>query len=888
VADLADGSRLTMRLHYGGRLWMPALDRLLADGRLEYLGRLDEQVKLRGHRIELREIELLLAEHPAVKACAVVVQGDGDLRRLIAYLVPRAGIEIEDGGRDLRAFAKERLPEVMVPSAFVPKDALPLTPNGKVDRLALALLQVEALREEPLIAPRSELEATLAVLFARTLGTEEVGIEDDFFALGGHSLLATQLISRIRDALGLEIPLRALFESPTVAGLSPIVAGLSPAVAGDALRRARPLLPPIRPVPRDREIELSFAQERLWFLDALEGAGGAYHLPIALRLEGRLDVPALERGLRAIVDRHEALRTSFPLSGERPIQRIHPPGGFALEVIDLQSTLDPSAEAERRVAGESMRRFDLANGTPFRPTLLEIDEQTAVLVMVIHHIAADGWSIGVLFRELSSLYEAYSHGGTSPLPPPLVQPVDFAEWEKTSLTEETLAPQLARWRERLEGAPVLADLAPDRPRPTVQRFAGGTHRFALDRPLAAALRARGRELGATPFMTLLAAFAVLIARRGGRADVVIGSPVANRRQSELEDVIGCFMNTLVMRLRPQAGVSFREFLTEAKKVALDAFADQDVPFERLIEALHPARSLGHSPLFQVMFAFQNTPRGRLSLPGLEVRPFERKTVGAKLDLTLFMEEAEGGLRGEWEFNTDLFDRATIERISANFEVLLRGIATDPDRPLECLTLLPETERRALLHVRGRTRPQPKAPASVHEAIEARSIVVEVLDRPKVNLIEYTKPKGRKRAAGEPFQAIREQLRICHNNMGLVDHNPRLFSQVRHWRLEVEDNQSRVEEAHPIRHAEILFPQLFSRYNDQHLGLQSVAEEGMSHQLRHESLASALREIQNCVLLGQGMQRNPGGVGLVLSKGSISLMAQHTDETEEEPRWWFHS
>ncbi|HST60111.1 MAG TPA: condensation domain-containing protein, partial [Longimicrobium sp.] len=558
------------------------------DGAIEYLGRLDFQVKVRGFRIELGEIESVLRAYESVTDCVVVARADAGETRLVAYIVGDAEAEA------LRAHVRRSLPEYMVPAAFVFLDALPLTPNGKLDRKALPAPEL-ASAEDRYVAPRTPVEEVLAGIWAEVLRLERVGVEESFFDLGGHSLLATRVVSRIREVFGVELPLRALFEGPTVAEL---------AVRVEELRRAGlPMLPPVVPVDRTRPLPLSFAQERLWFLDRLEPWSATYNLPVAWRLAGGLDEAALERAVGEIVRRHQALRTVFGEENGSPVQVIAPFGGFTLPVEDLSELGDPDREAAvRQRAGEEARQpFDLAAGPLFRAVLLRLGAEEHVLLLSMHHVVSDGWSMGVLFRELSSLYAAYREGRESPLRELAVQYADYAVWQREQLDGETLDRQLSYWRERLAGAPSLLELPTDHPRPAVQTFQGAHEQVELSGELLERLQALGRSEGATLYMTLLSAFQVLLSKYSGSEDVVVGSPIAGRTRKETEELIGFFVNTLVLRTDLGGDPSFREVLGRVRGATLGAYEHQEVPFEKLVEELQPERSMSHSPLFQVMF-----------------------------------------------------------------------------------------------------------------------------------------------------------------------------------------------------------------------------------------------------------------------------------------------
>jgi len=686
------------------------LGRYRPDGAVEPVGRADQQVKVRGFRVELGEIEAALASHPAIREAAVTArETEGGDHRLAAYWVPSdEGADGPDAAA-LRAHLKALLPEYMVPSAWVQLDRLPLTANGKLDRRALpeAASVVTDAR-----APRTPTEEILAQLWAEVLRTESVGVDDDFFALGGHSLLATRLLARVQNALGVVLPLRAVFEGPTVAELAARV---------EEMRRAGlPALPPVVPVGRDHPLPLSFAQERLWFIDRLEGGSAQYNISNALRLRGALDVDALERSLGEIVRRHESLRTVFREGDGGAVQVIAPYAGFTLPTDDL-STLDPAAreaEVRRRATEDAARPFDLAEDPLFRAALLRVADEEHVLLLCIHHIVTDGWSSGVLLRELSALYAAYRDGDDSPLAEPPVQYADYAVWQREQLQGEVLDRQVGYWKERLAGAPALLELPTDRPRPPVQSHRGARELFDLPRALLDRLQALGRGEGATLYMVLLGALQTLLSKYSGSEDIVVGSPIAGRTRREVEELIGFFANTLVLRTDLSGDPSFRELLGRVREGTLGAYEHQEVPFERLVAELQPERSLGHSPLFQVSFALQNVEGAGGGLAGLRIEGVGGEVETAKFDLALSAVPHDGGIHGVLEYSTDLFDRSTVRRMLGHLARVLEQVAADADVRLSRLALLGEAERASLLALGEGAAPE--LPRATVDALFARA------------------------------------------------------------------------------------------------------------------------------------------------------------------------
>ncbi len=693
----------------GARLYRTGdLGRWRGDGTLEFLGRNDFQVKVRGFRIELGEIEARLGEYRGVQETVVVVREDtlGD-RRLVAYCVGAEALE----GEALRAFLSGRLPEYMLPAAYVWLSALPLTPNGKVDRGALPAPDAGAFADRAFEAPAGETEAALAQIWSEVLGVERVGRRDHFFELGGHSLRAVQVVSRVRQVLEVNVALGELFLHPVLADFARSVRTAS-----------RAELPAIVPGERGDRPALSFAQQRLWFLEQLGSTGRAYHIPTGLRLEGGLDRGALCRALDRIVARHEALRTVFPAVGGMPVQSIAPEeeGRFALVEHDLRG--HPRAEAElcRLTAEEADAPFDLERGPLIRGRLVRLATDDHVLLVTMHHIVSDGWSMGVLTDELSSLYAAFRREEADPLPALPVQYADYAAWQRRWVQEEVLEAQAAYWREALAGAPELLELPTDRVRPARQDHAGASLGVELDEELTAALEALGRRRGTTLFMTLLAGWAAVLGRLSGQEDVVVGTPTANRGRPEIEALIGFFVNTLAVRVDLSGSPTVAELLERVRARALEAQQHQDIPFEQVVELVQPARSLAHSSMFQVLLAWQNAPRGRLELPGLTLSPVERPAaVATKFDLSLNLRESRGRVVGSVTYATALFERATVERHLGYLRRALAGMAADDGLQVDRLPLLSEGERRRVVEEWNATEAEFPRGACLHELFEAQ-------------------------------------------------------------------------------------------------------------------------------------------------------------------------
>ncbi|HSF43457.1 MAG TPA: amino acid adenylation domain-containing protein, partial [Thermoanaerobaculia bacterium] len=663
----------------GERLYRTGdLARWKTDGTIEFLGRRDGQVKIRGVRVEPGEVETALDGHPGVRGAVVVPLPEpaspGALR-LVAFYVPAPGAEPSPA--ELRDFLASRLPAAIVPSLFVPREAFPTTPSGKVDRRALVVEEGSAAASEGYAPPRTQTEELLAGVWSSLLGAGRVGVHDNFFELGGHSLLATQLVSRVREVFRVEIPQRALFEAPTVSELARRIEGASSATLFSVEASG------------DGPFPLSFSQERLWLIDQIEPGNAAYNMGAALRFSGDLRPELLAAVLSEIVRRHATLRTTYGAIDGVPVQTVHEAAPFHLPVIDLAAL--PSREGEaRRLAGEEvLRPFDLARGPVLRASLLRMGPGDHVLAFAMHHIATDGWSTGVLVREVMALY------GGSPLPELPVRYVDYAAWQRRTFTGEVVEEALGYWRERLQGVPVL-ELPTDHPRPAVPAPEGAAEPLAVPAEVSEAISALGRRHGATVFMTLAAAFEILLSRYTHQTDFGLGTPVAGRSRVELEGLIGFFVNTLVLRADLSGDPPFTEILARVREASLGAFAHQEMPFERLVEELNPERSLSHSPLFQVMFVLQNAPASALEIPGLKAVPFATEGVAAKFDLSLAMADAEPGFGGGMEYRTSLFEAATVQRMLVHFGTLLAGIAAAPDRRLSELPLLPEAERHQVL------------------------------------------------------------------------------------------------------------------------------------------------------------------------------------------------
>ncbi|MFD2345911.1 amino acid adenylation domain-containing protein [Sinorhizobium terangae] len=704
----------------GDRLYRTGdLARYLPDGNLEFLGRNDEQVKIRGFRIEPGEIAARLCEHALVADAAVVARQDetGD-KRLVAYVVARTtdGSDEADGAAlaaALRAHLGGLLPDYMVPSAFVRLDVLPLTPNGKLDRKALPVPDDDAYARRGYAAPQGAVETLLAGIWEELLGIERVGRHDNFFELGGHSLLAVRLLARLTQALAVELPLATLFAKPTLADLA-LSVGEVPNGSG-----AQPA-PAIMPVGRDGALPLSYAQQRLWFLSQLDEDSTNYNIPLGWRLRGRLDHAAWRRSLDRLFARHEALRSTF-VAGEDDPQVAILSGDMGLPVVEDDLRGEPDAEVVLSALCEEEARtpFDLARGPLIRGRLIRLADDDHVFLLTQHHIVSDGWSMGVLVRELSSLYRAFAAGRADPLPPLAIQYPDYAAWQRQWLSGERLQVQAQHWRDSLSGAPARLALPTDRPRPERQSFAGASVPVVIDQDLTRGLKRLARQHGTTVFMTVLAAWAAVLSRLSGQDDLVIGVPSANRGRREVEELIGFFVNTLALRLDLSGAPSVAELLARTRRTALAAQEHQDLPFEQVVEIVKPPRALDQTPLFQVMLAWQNNSVGSLELPGLRVEAAGEGLDQVKFDLELSLGECGEEIAGTFDYATALFDEATIERQRGYLLALLRAMVADAGQPVGRIELLSAAERIYLLEELNRTEADYPSQLCIHELFEAQ-------------------------------------------------------------------------------------------------------------------------------------------------------------------------
>ncbi|MCP3468300.1 amino acid adenylation domain-containing protein (plasmid) [Bradyrhizobium sp. CCGUVB23] len=704
----------------GDRLYRTGdLARYLPDGNLEFLGRNDEQVKIRGFRIEPGEIAARLCEHGWVREAVVVAREDrsGD-KHLVGYVVcgPETGSDEADGGAlagALRAHLSAHLPDYMVPAAFVRLAALPLTPNGKLDRQALPPPADAAYARRSYAPPQGEIETALAQIWAELLGVERVGRHDHFFELGGQSLLAVRLLSRLSQALGVELPLRTLFAKP-------VLADLAASVVEELSRSGPQHLPAMVGGSREAPLVLSFAQQRLWFLAQLNQNSTTYHMPLAWRLRGVLDRIAWQRSLDRVLARHEALRSIFVASEGKPRVEILPPdAGLPVIEHDLQGMPDADEALLDLCQEEARTPFALARGPLIRGRLIRLSDEEHVFLLTQHHIVSDGWSLGVLARELNQLYRAFEAGEDDPLPPLAIQYPDYAAWQRQWLSGERLSNQAQYWRNTLSGAPARLALPTDRPRPAQQSFAGASVPVVIDADLTRGLRRLSRQHGTTLFTTVLAAWAAVLSRLSGQDDIVIGVPSANRGRREIEELIGFFVNTLAVRLDLSGEPSVAELLARTRRTVLAVQEYQDLPFEQVVEIVQPPRHLDHTPLFQVMLAWENNAGGSFDLPGLMVEMVGNGYDQVKFDLELNLGEHGEVIAGTLGYATALFDQATIERQRGYLLALLRAMVADAQQEVGRIGLLPAAERAYLLEEVNRTAAAYPSEKCIHELFEAQ-------------------------------------------------------------------------------------------------------------------------------------------------------------------------
>ncbi len=713
---LADGS--TARMYRSGDLV-----RRDHDDQLHYLGRIDDQVKIRGYRVEPAEVTAAVRSHPAVREAAVIARPDASgTPQLAAYLTAHPG-RGAPGVTELRAHLADALPDQMIPVTFTVLDAMPLTTNGKVDRDALPVPDTRPDIETSLVAPRTPTEMTLAAIWSELLGIDEIGVHDNFFELGGHSLLTMQVLWRLQERLSVDVPLSALLDAWTLEDLAAVVDGVG-------IRAAAPIVP----VAGDGDRVLSHAQERLWFISRLVPDNPFYNVGLDLRLTGPLDEQALAQALTELVRRHPCLRTRYDERGGRPVQIIQPPEPVPVRTVDLSGhdEADRAAALNHITRDDVLRPFELSRGRLLRVRLIRLSPDDHVLLMTTHHIAVDGWSKSIVCKDLAALYQAFWAGRPAPLPELPVQYADFANWQRNTLSDELLDGQLQYWRRQLAGLPASLDLPTDRPRPPIQTYTASRQHFVVPPDVTARLQALSRTSSTTMFMTMLAAFQLLLHRYAGQTDIPVGSPVAGRSRAEMQGIVGPFVNTLVMRGDLTGDPTFTDLLERIRRMVLGALSHQDLPFERIVEDLQPVRDMSRNPLVQVLFWLLpdrsddlgwswGDVQGRLIAPaGAADLGYTGGAATITCDLELFLQERPDGLAGSISYCSDLFDAATIERFVQHFQRLLRDLATAPDRPISRLEILGPEERSRLVSGFNATEQQWPDDSTLHELFEAQA------------------------------------------------------------------------------------------------------------------------------------------------------------------------
>lgn len=698
------------RLYKTGDLaaWLP-------DGNIQYLGRIDFQVKIRGFRIELGEIESHLANHPQVAESVVIARKDREGNsQLIAYVVCKLRNQTE--AKELRSHLANTLPDFMIPSAIIILESLPLNINGKLDRKALPLPE-EVSNNEPYVAPRTITEQTLAEIAANVLSVNRVSMTDSFFSLNGNSLLAIQLLLQIRRRLNVELPLKTLFSSLNFAEI---------AIKIDSLHidKFSSLHTNISRIDKTKPMLASYAQERLWFLNKLEtqdseNASTTYIVPMVWRLNGPLSAECLEQALKSLVNRHESFRTAFQVENSQLFQVITDQSGFKLEILECTNIETEKRDTflKNKISDIIKNGFDLQTPPLIKAVLFKLTEREHILLIYLHHIISDGWSNSIMFNELCILYTSYLNGTDASLPTLSVQYTDYSAWQRSSEQQIIFSEQLGYWKKQLSNAPTLLALPMDRPRPVNQTFSGAFQPFSLNWELSKALKELSQERNVTLFMTLAASFALLLSRHANQTDLVFGTPIANRVRSEFENIIGLFVNTIVLRFKLNADLTFIDLLAQTKQTCLDAYSNQTIPFEYLVAELNPKRSLAHSPLFQVMLTLQNFPKAELSLPGINITEEQGVADVAKFDLTLILNDSDGLLKGGFEYNIDLFDQLTMIRLADHFHLLIENIISNPNQSVSTYPMLTTAEFRQLVSEFNKSHIQcPKEPC-VHHSFE---------------------------------------------------------------------------------------------------------------------------------------------------------------------------
>jgi len=694
--------------HVGASMYKTGdLARYLSGGNIVFLGRNDDQIKIRGFRVELGEIQARLVEHPLVREAAVIATGERDDKRLIAYVVAKPDNRLV---HILRSYLINCLPDYMVPAAFVRLDALPLTTSDKLDRKALPVPSGDAYAHQLFEAPQGETEAAIAHLWTELLNLDRVSRWDNFFALGGHSVLGMRLMNRITATLGIRLPISALFSATCLSSFAGMVE--EHLVKEDGSSHS------ITPISREGDLPLAYSQQRMWFLAQLEGVSETYHIPLAVRFHGKLDLAAWQEALNTLLTRHEVLRTVFiNVDGQPKVQILSDQSRLPIRWKDLRGESDAQVQLKRLADEEANTPFDLANGPLIRALMVQLDTDEYFFMINQHHIVSDGWSLAVMDRELSALYSAYSNGDPNPLPPLSIQFADYAAWQHQWLSGDRLETHSLYWRTTLADAPVLLDLPTDRPRPAIQSFTGDRLPIRLDPQLTSALNQISQEHGVTLFMTVLAAWSSVLSRLSGQDDIIIGTPTANRGHHQIEALLGFFVNTLALRIDLSGEPTVRQLLERVRKSTLGAQAHQDLPFEKVVDIVQPLRSLVYTPIFQVMFAWQNNEATEWRLPMIESTEIDVGYDTAKWDIELHLNEVDDEIVGTLGYSTALFDRSTVERYAGYLHAMLQAMVADVERPVMAVELLTPTELELVLQSWNSTHQEYPSHKCMHHLFE---------------------------------------------------------------------------------------------------------------------------------------------------------------------------
>ncbi len=685
------------------------LVKLHEDGKLEFIGRTDNQVKIRGFRIELGEIENVLMEHNDIDIAAVLVRKTANGEKVLS-----AFLQLKDGAvfdkNKVSDFLKTKLPDYMLPNTFTVLDEMPITINGKIDRKKLAKIEIGDQYKKEFVEPTTPSEILLAGIWSELTGEKKIGLNDNFFDLGGHSISATQAVSRIREAFNVEVSLKEFFESENLKALTKLI--LSKKTDEDHEKSI-----PLKPVKRDGDLPLSFSQQRLWFLSQFAPEGSSYNIPAVLELSGELNYDALNYAINKMISRHEVLRTSFINKNGKPVAKIHNALEYKIEIIDFSGRNNSKEETDKLIQEIIKTPFDLTKLPLFNVKLIRLNPGKHICAIVMHHIISDGWSVGIIINEISELYNAFVKSVEPTLDELKIQYVDYAAWQQEVLSGEKLEKEIEFWKNELEGASLILDLPTDKPRPSVQTFNGSTFNFEMEEALSEKIEKISGKLNVTPYMFLLGAFEILLSKYSRQSDFIVGTPVANRTNIETEKLIGFFVNTLAVRASVDAQMTVQELMKDVRTRMLSAYSHQSMPFEKLVEIIQPERDTSHSPLFQVAFVFQNMPVSEIQLPALNVKQYEIEGATANYDITFYLQKINNAFHGTFEYNTDLFEKSTIQKIINEFIYLIEQIIEDPKQRIKNIGLVSDNELNKLLYEFNRSEQNYPGNICVHQKFE---------------------------------------------------------------------------------------------------------------------------------------------------------------------------